>query len=57
MNNAEKFLQVFGFDLPIKYYCGCWDDKDRVKKCRYCTSKPACYKWATADYTGGDNEQ
>ena len=47
MNNAEKFLEVFGFDLPIKYFCPCSNNEPR---CEHCTDKVSCYAWATAEY-------
>lgn len=59
MTNAEKFLEVFGFDLPIKHFCTCWNDEnDKIKQyCdNECTDKPSCFGWAIAEYKENKNE-
>ena len=58
MNNAEKFAEVFGYDLPIKFWCTCWNDEKAKAYCdKECSDKPMCYGWAIAEYKGAVDEQ
>lgn len=46
MNNAEKFAEVFGVDLPIKVSCL----HEYGDHCRTCTDIATCLSWATTEY-------
>lgn len=46
MNNAEKFAEVFGIDLPIKIHCSHAPDE----KCKHCQHRIECDKWALEEY-------
>ena len=46
MNNAEKFAEVFGIDLPIKVSC----IHELSDHCRTCRNITTCINWAQAEY-------
>jgi hypothetical protein len=46
MNNAEKFAEVFGIDLPIRIFC----DKELQEDCKRCIDVTQCNKWITSEY-------
>ena len=47
MNNAEKFAEVFGYDLPIRVFCS----NDYCPEChKYCLDVFQCSGWAEAEY-------
>lgn len=47
MNNAEKFAEVFGHDLPIRVFCS----NDYCPEChKYCLDVFQCSGWAEAEY-------
>ena len=53
MNNAEKFAEVFGVDLPIRVQCShpAIDDY-----CKSCLDMSSCDKWALAEYKEQETE-
>ena len=46
LNNAEKFAEVFGIDMPIKVSC----IHKLNDQCRTCRDISTCLNWATAEY-------
>lgn len=54
MNNAEKFLEVFGFDLPLRVSCPNEPYKirstDKLEKCKVCIDRVNCHKWGLEEY-------
>ena len=46
MNNAEKFKEVFGIELPAIVTC----TRDLDESCKQCVDVTHCIKWITAEY-------
>ena len=47
MNNAEKFAEVFGYDLPIRVNCSEHYD---IENCKHCLDKIECSRWALSEW-------